>query len=470
MIAYAQMLIPTIWWDDKTGFAGAKPRTDAALSLGVGGFILRGGEREAVRALTKDLRQRSRIPLLIAADMERGAGEQFLGATGLPPLSAIASLGDLELIRRAARLTAREARTMGVNWDFAPVCDLDLDTNNPIVGTRAFGSDPVRASECAAEWIAACQSEGVLACAKHFPGHGRTASDSHCALPVVRASAAELTDIDLAPFRAAIATGVASLMTAHVAYPALDSSGQPATLSREILHWLLRQRLKFDGLVISDAMTMAGVRAGRDESDAVVEAIRAGCDLVLDPVDLPGAIAALETAAKDRRFDDERVHQSLRRRLKWAQWASPPNEYRRPSLTDLAWGDQLAERVIRVVRGSAPRVSGPIDVLVIDDDHAHPSASRDVFVASLRSAGVTLASGGALIVALFGDIAAGRERVGYAPESLARVAAARPTLVVQFGPPRWAAPLTDAPNVVSAWAGDRTMQTAAARWLKRVLV
>jgi beta-glucosidase-like glycosyl hydrolase len=474
MIAYAQMLIPTIWWDEKTGFAGAKPRTDAALELGVGGFILRGGERDAVRALTKDLRHRSRIPLLIAADMERGAGEQFVGATGLPPLGAIASLGDLDVIRRAARLTAREARTMGVNWDFAPVCDVDLDPANPIVGTRAFGSDPVRVSECAAEWIAACQSEGVLACAKHFPGHGRTETDSHCALPVVRASVEELTDVDLAPFRAAIATGVASLMTAHVAYPALDSSGQPATLSREMLHWLLRQRLKFDGLVISDAMTMAGVREGRDESAAVVEAIRAGCDLVLDPVDLPGAVAALERAAKDRRFDDERVHQSLRRRLKWAQWASPPNEYRRPALTDLAWGDQLAERVIQVVRGVVPRV-GAVDLHVVDDDHATPSPARDVFAATLRSAGVARAGDGALVVALFGDQGAGRGRVGYAPETLAAIAAActaaaakgRPTLVVQFGPPRWAASLPDAPNVVSAWGGDRTMQTAAARWLKR---
>jgi hypothetical protein len=237
----------------------------------------------------------------------------------------------------------------------------------------------------------------------------------------------------------------------------------------------LRQRLKFDGLVISDAMTMAGVREGRDESAAVVEAVRAGCDLVLDPVDLPGAIAALEASAKDRRFDDERLHQSLRRRLKWAQWASPPNEYRRPSLTDLAWGDQLAERVIHVARGSVPRFDGPLDVLVIDDDHAHAGHSREAFAATLRAAGVKLGSGGAVIVALFGDVFAGRGRVGYASETLARVAAAcrdaaakgRPTLVVQFGPPRWASALTDSPNVIAAWAGDRTMQTAAARWLKR---
>jgi beta-glucosidase-like glycosyl hydrolase len=478
MIAYAQLLIPTIWWDPANGYGGAKPRTDAALALGVGGFILRGGEREAVRALTKDLRQRSRIPLLIAADMERGAGEQFAGTTGLPPLAAIASLGDIDAIRRAARLTAREARTIGVNWDFAPVCDLDLDTANPIIGTRSFGSDPLRVAEAAAEWIAACQSEGVLACAKHFPGHGRTETDSHCALPVVRASAEQLTDVDLAPFRAAIGTGVASLMTAHVAYPALDSSGQPATLSREILHWLLRQRLKFDGLVISDAMTMAGVREGRDESAAVVEAIRAGCDLVLDPVDLPGAVAALEAAATDRRFDDERIHQSLRRRLKWAQWASPPNEYRRPSLTDLAWGDKLAERVIHIVRGSVPRLEGPVEVSVVDDDAAVAGASRDVFAAALREAGARLGGAGergGLIVALFGDVAAGRGRVGYSDKTVAAVATEyrqaaarnRPAVVVQFGHPRWAASLTDAPNIVSAWGGDRTMQAAAARWLRR---
>jgi beta-glucosidase-like glycosyl hydrolase len=482
MIAYAQLLIPTIWWDPANGYAGAKPRTDAALELGVGGFILRGGEREAVRALTKDLRQRSRIPLLIAADMERGAGEQFAGATGLPPLAAIASLGDMDAVRRAARLTAREARTMGVNWDFAPVCDLALDAANPIIGTRAFGADPLRVSECAAEWIAACQSEGVLACAKHFPGHGRTEADSHCALPVVRASIEELTDVDLAPFRAAIATGVASLMTAHVAYPALDSSGQAATLSREILHWLLRQRLKFDGLVISDAMTMAGIREGRDESAAVVEAIRAGCDLVLDPVDLPGAVAALELAARDRRFDDERVHQSLRRRLKWAQWASPPNEYRRPSATDLAWGDKLAERVVHIVRGTVPRLEGPVDLVVIDDDHPTPPPSRSAFAASLRDVGVAIRSteggrNGALLIALFGDVAAGRGRVGYSAQTASIVAAAcreaaangRPNVVVQFGPPSWTAELADAPNIVSAWGGDRTMQAAAARWLKRAL-
>ena len=214
-----------------------------------------------MRALTKELRQKSRVPLLIAADLERGAGQQFSGATGLPPLAAIASLGDADAVRRAARLTAREARTLGLNWDLAPVCDLDIVPENPIVGTRSLGSDSRKVAMLAQAWIQACQAEGVLACAKHFPGHGRTRTDSHAGLPVVDASRAELMEHDLAPFRAAIEAGVAGVMTAHVSYPALDASGAPATMSREMLQWLLRQQMRFDGLIVTDAMIMEGAVA-----------------------------------------------------------------------------------------------------------------------------------------------------------------------------------------------------------------
>ena len=160
----AQLLLPAIRWDPARGYDGERPLIERALRLGVGGFILFGGEQDAVRALTKDLRHRSRVPLLIGADLERGAGQQFAGSTGLPPLAAIESLDDVDAIRKAARLTAREARTLGVNWDYAPVCDLDLVPENPIVGTRALGSDPQRVATLAAEWFTACQSEGVLAC------------------------------------------------------------------------------------------------------------------------------------------------------------------------------------------------------------------------------------------------------------------------------------------------------------------
>jgi beta-glucosidase len=477
----AALLIPAIHWDAATGYAPARAAVDQALEFGVGGFILYGGEQDAVQAFTKEMRARSRHPLLIAADLERGAGEQFAGATGLPPLAAIASLDDIDAVRRAARLTAREARTMGVNWDFAPVCDLDLDPTNPIMGARSFGALPAQAGMYAAQWIIACQAEGVLACAKHFPGHGRTATDSHRELPVVHASMDTLYETDLVPFRAAIDAGVASLMTAHVAYPALDASGAPATLSREILHWLLRQRLKFDGLVVSDAVTMDGVLQGRTESQAVVAAVRAGCDLVLAPSDLEATLAALDQAMQERGLDEDKVRQSLRRRLKWAQWASPPNAYRKPSMSDTAWGNQLAERVIGVARGAVPTLAPPVDVIVVDDDPG--TVDRGAFPDALRGGGwdvrvveaPTPTVRSPLIIALFGDVRAWKGRAGYAPATreavsalCARAAAAhREVLVVQFSPPRLAAEIPEAPNLVTAWCGDRAMQCAAARWLRR---
>jgi beta-glucosidase-like glycosyl hydrolase len=486
MIDVAQLLLPAVRWDPARGFEGERQHIDEALALGVGGFILFGGEQEAVRALTKSLQQRARTTLLIGSDMERGAGQQFAGATGLPPLAAIASLGEPDLVRRAARLTAREARTLGVNWDYAPVCDLDVEPENPIVGTRSLGSDPARVAQLAAEWVDACQSEGVLACAKHFPGHGRTTADSHAELPVVTATADTLQNADLVPFRAAIDAGVASVMTAHVAYPALDPSGAPATLSREILQWLLRQQMKFDGLIVTDALIMEGVLAGQGgEEAAAVRAMQAGCDLLLYPTDVKAVAGALRRAVQSRDLDPERVLRSIRRRLKWAQWTSPPNDYRRPSATDVLWGAQVADRCIRILSGD-PRPLGPIaEIVVVDDDLGgpYPAPSRQTFFDALAAEGrdprhvdePTAESRGALVVALFGDIRSWKGRPGYSAEARAIVEdacaaarrQARDAIVVQFSHPRLAAEVRGATTVVCAWGGEPVMQAAAARWLAR---
>ena len=235
MSEIAELFYPAIRWDATHGFEAQRAAIDEALKLGVGGFILFGGPSEHVASLTEDLHSKSRIPLLIGADLERGAGQQFAGQTALPPLAAIASLEDLQAIRRAAAVSAIEARSLGINWIYAPDCDIDVEPNNPIIGTRSFGSDPERVAEYAAAWIDACQAEGVLACAKHFPGHGRTTVDSHKETPRVDESAETLRQTDLVPFRRAIERGVASVMSAHVAFPALDPTGAPATLSRAIL-------------------------------------------------------------------------------------------------------------------------------------------------------------------------------------------------------------------------------------------
>ncbi|HSJ64756.1 MAG TPA: glycoside hydrolase family 3 N-terminal domain-containing protein [Gemmatimonadaceae bacterium] len=481
MTPAAQLLLPAIRWDSQHGFDREKPAIDAALALGVGGFIVFGGEQDAVRLLTRDLRNRSRVPLLIGADMERGAGQQFGGATGLPPAAAIASLGDVEAVRKVARLTAREARTLGVNWDYAPVCDLDLVPENPIVGTRAFGADARAVAQCVTEWITACQSEGVLACAKHFPGHGRTTMDSHAGMPVVDASKKELLETDLVPFRAAIEAGVASIMTAHVAYPALDESGAPATLSREILRWFLRESLKFDGLVVTDALIMEGFRQQGGEAEAATRALDAGCDLLLYPEDLPGVARRLTEALDRMELDRERVGRSYRRRLKWAQWSAPPNDYRRPSLTDVAWGAQLADRVVRQVRGASARIGTVAHLLIVDDDVGgpYPAPSREPLLRALAAAGTQVrkvdapraADAASTVIAVFGDVRAWKGRAGYSAETRAAVAracaAAPDATVVHFSHPRLADELGEARNLVCAWGGEAAMQQAAARWLLR---
>ncbi|MGH7671586.1 MAG: glycoside hydrolase family 3 N-terminal domain-containing protein, partial [Gemmatimonadales bacterium] len=234
------------------GFAHERAKIDACLAAGVGGFILFGGTRRAVTALTRALRLEANRGLLFGSDLERGPGQQFRGLTELPPPGALGFLDDLDATYTAGLITGTEAQAAGVCWTFAPVCDLDVEPRNPIVQTRSFGPDPARVGAHAARWIAGCQEHGVMACAKHYPGHGRTTTDSHEGLPVVPATPAELWGTDVAPFATAVQAGVGSVMSAHVAYPAWDDSGAAATFSQPILAYL-RDRLSFKGLVVTDA-------------------------------------------------------------------------------------------------------------------------------------------------------------------------------------------------------------------------
>ena len=269
-------------------------RVEEALTLGVGGFVLFGGMAERVSRLTERIRAEAGRDLWIAADLERGAGQQFRGLTELPPPAALARHPDPErAVRRAARRTAREALGVGVNWVFAPVLDIDAEPDNPIVATRSFAADPEVVARLGATWIAACQREGALACAKHFPGHGRTTVDSHIELPVVDASPAEIED-DLHPF-CATARDVGSMMVAHVAVPALGAE-RAATVSPEVVTAVLRERFGFRGLVTTDAMIMAGV--GEDGDSAAVQALAAGCDVILYPGDVARTVEALEQACR----------------------------------------------------------------------------------------------------------------------------------------------------------------------------
>lgn len=476
----AELLLPALRWDAERGYAAQRTLIDNALELGVGGFIFFGGPAEEVRALAGELAERSRVPLLLGADLERGAGQQFSGRTGLPPLAALGALADAEVMRRAASVTAREARELGINWVYAPVLDLDVEPDNPIVGTRAIGGDPVAVAALGAAWIEGCQAERVLACGKHFPGHGRTTTDSHAELPVVTAGADVLEREDLVPFRRAISSGVAAIMSAHVAFPALDPGGAPATLSRPILTGLLRKRLGFEELIVTDALIMAGVREQDTEPRAAVRALAAGCDLLLYPEDLQGVLREATAAMERGDLAEREIGRSLERRRRWAEWATVAP--RGAQDTAPGWAAAVACSVVHVVQGDVPPLAGEVELAVIDDDLGgpYPPPSREPFAARLRELGVGVregvdstrrGGGGMRLIALFGDIRAWKGRPGYSPRALEEVGraaaagdAAR-TVLVQFGHPRLAA-LTRVPcPIISAWGGEATMQRAAADWL-----
>jgi beta-glucosidase-like glycosyl hydrolase len=481
MSEIAELFYPAIRWDSTRGYEDARPAIEEALKLGVGGFILFGGPAEHVATLTEDLHSKSRVPLLIGADLERGAGQQFAGQTALPPLAAIASLEDVQAIRRAAATTARDARELGINWIYAPDCDLDIEPDNPIVGTRSFGRDPEQVGEYAGAWIDACQAEGALACAKHFPGHGRTTVDSHKELPRVDVDAATLRGTDLVPFRSAIERGVASVMSAHVAFPAFDPSGAPATLSKPILTGLLREEMQFTGLIVTDALIMEGVLGG-GESEAVVRALEAGCDCMLYPSNIVECERAVQRAIDDGRLTPERIRESVERRRRWARWAALSRETIRPARDESGWANHLAEQVVQLVRGRFPALEQPWRFIVVDDDIGgpYPAPSRDPLISTLTAGGIELLKdpdtdieAKSTVVALFGDIRAWKGRPGYSSTAKENVRKALSTtrngerLILQFSHPRLAAELeTDAP-ILCAWGGEAVMQRAAARVLLR---
>jgi beta-glucosidase len=289
------------------------------LAEGVGGVILLGGCSAELALRTRQLRGWSDSPLLLCADVEEGVGQRFDGASWLVPPLAVGRLhrhdpaAAVELAERYGSCTGREARQLGLNWVLGPVCDVNNNPANPVINVRAWGEDPATAGTLAAAFSRGAQSQGVLCCAKHFPGHGDTASDSHLELPLLAHDRARLEAIELPPFQAAIAAGVASVMTAHLLLPALDPL-RPATLSAAVLRELLRRDLGFDGLVVTDALVMEAIAGRYGAGEAAVLALEAGADLVLMPADADQALEAIQAAVLTGRLRMADLEASLRRR------------------------------------------------------------------------------------------------------------------------------------------------------------
>lgn len=255
-------------------------------------------------------------PIVVGSDIERGVGQQVAGATSFPRALACGHAGT-QAVRMMARITAVEAEACGIHWAFAPVADLRNEPRNPIIATRAFGDTARVATPLVHTFVSTAQAHGLATTAKHAPGHGRTTADSHVEQPSVSVDAKTLASTDALPFRAAIRAGTTSLMTAHVAYPALDAAGRPATASPPILQGLLRDTWDFDGVIVSDSLLMDGINAPGARAAAL---LNAGVDMLLDPPDAEAVIEGIAQAIEDGIVEEERLNAAVARVHRLMAW------------------------------------------------------------------------------------------------------------------------------------------------------
>lgn len=314
----AQMVMPYIAGGEPKARSVEARRVRALVTeQRVGGVIVGKGAAAGTVAWLNTLQRLSDVPLLVAADLEWGPGTRLVGGTLFPVNMAIAAAGGPALAREAGRLTAVEARAAGIHMAFAPVADVNVNPSNPVINTRSYGADPAKVAACVAAFIEGAERAGLLTVAKHFPGHGDTETDSHLGLPVLQLSRDRLAQVELLPFRAAVAADVAGVMTAHIAVPALEPDGarRPGTFSPAILQDLLRGELGFDGLVVTDALIMDGARDYAPKGASAVLAVLSGADILLMPPDAGEAIAAVVAAVDSGQIAEARIDASVRKIL-----------------------------------------------------------------------------------------------------------------------------------------------------------
>ena len=332
-------------------FAGRSPAPNVLL----GGGYPRGvpGQPLAAASINNRLQAESVLPLLNAADFETGVGFRIGGATTFPRAMAFGAAGDEALAAEAGRITALEARALGVHVNFAPVADVNNNPRNPVINTRSFGENPDVVSRLASAYVRGLQDGGMVATLKHFPGHGDTDVDSHLGLPLIPHLRERLDRIELPPFRAGIAAGAGAVMTSHIELPGLDPEpSRPATLSPPVVTGLLRDALGFDGLIYTDSMRMRAVTELASPGEAAVQAVVAGHDVVIHSPDDVVAFDALKAAAEDGTISEARLDRSVRRILE-AKAALGLHGSRRVSLDQVP--DVVGSRAHREVAAEVSR-------------------------------------------------------------------------------------------------------------------
>jgi beta-N-acetylhexosaminidase len=512
-----QLMMPWVLADfAPEGSASHQRIVEMVEEQGVGGIILSLGSPTEAASKVNELQRRARLPLLVAADLERGAGYRFNGAvflpgaislggaTEFPPLMALGATGDEKLALEMGRITGREAQALGIHTPFAPVLDVNNNPDNPIINIRSFGEDPKEVARLGRAFIRGIQEEGLFATGKHFPGHGDTETDSHLDLPVIRVDRARLDSVELYPFREAIRGGLGGIMTAHLLVPELSNGDDlPTTLSPAVLTDLLKEEMGFEGLLFTDAMDMAAIDRRHSRKEAAVLAIEAGADVILMPPDVEEAAQGVVEAVEGGRLTEERLDESVLKILR-AKEEFRLNENRQVPLEEVsrrvgipehqAVAQEIADRSMTLLRNERNLLPllGTRNARVLSVSFRRPSdllAGRflneglraryprlvtaeleletpdEIYDALLRRARTTRL----VVVSLYASVVTSSGAVAISEEvnefirELGR--AGIPHVVISFGNPYLVVDIPDVQSYLLAWHGTEVSQLAAAKAL-----
>ena len=467
----------------------------------VGGFVFYRGDVLELAALTNEMQRTAKIPLLMAADFERGLPMQIKSGTSFTHNMGIAATNDPQNSYKKGRIIAEEMRALGINWLYGPVSDVANNPGNTMVNVRSYGENPQKVSEFIAAEVRGLKDGGVLSTVKHFPGHGDTPIDSHIDLPVINVNGERLNRIELAPNRAAFAAGVDSIMTAHIALPGITGDKLPASLSPKINQDLIRRELGFDGIITTDSLGMGAIIKNYPGAEGSVRAIKAGADIALLPPNPKAAIDAIEQAVLRGEIPREQIDNSARRILR-AKYRLGLVKNRTIDLNkinqiiekpeNVRFANEVAERSITVLRNDAnvlpldaARAQNAIFIIVAgDEDSEQGKIFQTQIEQRVKNAKVRridrrttekeydrifdeAKSAGTIVVAPFVKRAALKGTIAL-PDAEAEfvrklVDLKKPVAVVAFGSPYQLQQFPEARVYVVTYAVEDVAQTAAAR-------
>ena len=507
-----QLLMPRIGGEYLPVGTGSYDRmTGWVRDLGIGGVIVTVGPPLEMAVKLNMLQAMAEVPLLVTADMEHGPGQVLNagtilpyglengGGTRFPPLMGLGASGEERFAYELGRITALEGRAAGVHVTFSPVVDVNNNPSNPIINTRSYGADAALVARLATAHVRGIQDHGMLATAKHFPGHGDTGTDSHVHLPFITVDKARADTVELPPYRAAFDAGVAGVMSAHIAFPALTGDSIPATLNPRLLSGLLRDELGFEGIVYTDALDMGAIVEGWGAGMSAVLALQAGADVLLQmmPDDVPVVLDAVIDAVQRGDLTVSRIDASVLRILRAKQQLglnvnAQVDVARIPEVVGTSAhvrvAAEAAERSITAVRnrdGLLPLRARRVLSIVYTDDYdpvAGRSLQRALATDIEEFSSVTITGGtddnrlaalsaradsaDVVLFSPFIRVVAGKEGIGVAPhvaDAITAIAGRRPTIIAAFGNPYVLQQFPQIGTYVIAWAPWEPAQSAAAR-------